>query len=93
MPPRLVEMPSAPSAAPPSREEETLLSAETGESVSASFRSLASARANVPGPEAMEAMARELLRPMLKQWLDDNLPPIVERLVRAEIERVARGPR
>jgi hypothetical protein len=41
----------------------------------------------------MEAMARELLRPMLKEWLDDNLPTIVERLVRAEIERVARGPR
>ena len=34
-----------------------------------------------------------LLRPMLKSWLDDNLPTIVERLVRAEIERVSRGPR
>jgi cell pole-organizing protein PopZ len=30
---------------------------------------------------------------MLKQWLDDNLPVLVERLVRAEIERVARGGR
>ena len=28
---------------------------------------------------------------MLRDWLDDNLPPLVERLVRAEIERVARG--
>jgi cell pole-organizing protein PopZ len=37
--------------------------------------------------------AREMLRPMLKQWLDDNLPVMVERLVRAEIERVARGGR
>ena len=35
----------------------------------------------------------EMLRPMLKQWLDDNLPGIVERLVRQEIERVARGRR
>ncbi len=34
-----------------------------------------------------------MMRPMLKQWLDDNLPVIVERLVRAEIERVARGGR
>jgi len=34
-----------------------------------------------------------MLRPMLKQWLDDNLPGIVERLVRQEIERVARGRR
>ena len=31
--------------------------------------------------------------PMLKAWLDDNLPGLVERLVRAEIERVARGGR
>jgi uncharacterized protein len=33
----------------------------------------------------------ELLRPMLKSWLDENLPEMVERLVRAEIERVSRG--
>ena len=31
---------------------------------------------------------RAELRPMLKEWLDTNLPPLVERLVRAEIERV-----
>jgi cell pole-organizing protein PopZ len=30
---------------------------------------------------------------MLKGWLDENLPPLVERLVRAEIERIARGSR
>jgi len=33
----------------------------------------------------------ELLRPMLRGWLDDHLPGIVEKLVKAEIERVARG--
>jgi cell pole-organizing protein PopZ len=32
-----------------------------------------------------------MLRPMLKSWLDDNLPHMVERLVRSEIERVTRG--
>jgi cell pole-organizing protein PopZ len=32
-----------------------------------------------------------MLRPMLKSWLDDNLPTLVERIVKAEIERVARG--
>jgi cell pole-organizing protein PopZ len=36
---------------------------------------------------------REMLRPMLKNWLDDNLPNLVERLVRGEIQRVARGGR
>jgi len=38
-------------------------------------------------------MTREILRPMLKAWLDEHLPSLVERLVRAEIQRVARGER
>lgn len=36
-------------------------------------------------------MARQMMRPLLQEWLDNNLPVIVERLVREEIERVARG--
>jgi len=40
------------------------------------------------GGPTIEDMVREELRPMLKQWLDANLPPLVERLVKAEIERV-----
>ena len=39
----------------------------------------------------LEDLVRDMLRPMLKSWLDDNLPSVVERLVRAEIERVSRG--
>ena len=39
----------------------------------------------------LDDLVREMLRPMLKNWLDENLPTIVERLVRAEIERVSRG--
>jgi uncharacterized protein len=39
----------------------------------------------------LEDFIGELLRPMLKTWLDENLPAMVERLVRAEIERVSRG--
>jgi cell pole-organizing protein PopZ len=42
-------------------------------------------------PRTLEDLVREMLKPMLKAWLDDNLPNIVERLVRAEIERVSRG--
>jgi cell pole-organizing protein PopZ len=38
-------------------------------------------------------MVRDMLRPLLKAWLDENLPGVVERLVGAEIERLARGPR
>ena len=45
----------------------------------------------VQNARTLEDLVREMLRPMLKTWLDDNLPGLVERLVRAEIERVARG--
>lgn len=41
------------------------------------------------GETSLEALTRELLRPMLAQWLDDNLPEMVEELVRAEISRIA----
>ena len=40
------------------------------------------------GGPTLEDIVREEMRPMLKSWLDENLPPLVERLVRAEIERV-----
>lgn len=39
----------------------------------------------------IEAMVREMLRPILKEWLDENLPAVVERMVEKEISRVARG--
>ena len=45
----------------------------------------------VQNARTLEDLVREMLRPMLKGWLDDNLPAMVERLVRAEIERVSRG--
>jgi uncharacterized protein len=44
----------------------------------------------VGGNRTLEDLTRELLLPMLKSWLDQNLPTIVERLVRAEIDRVSR---
>jgi uncharacterized protein len=44
-------------------------------------------RVHAGGP-TIEDIVREELRPLLKTWLDENLPPLVERLVRAEIERV-----
>ncbi len=41
------------------------------------------------GETSLEGMVREMLRPMLAQWLDTNLPDMVERLVKAEITRIA----
>jgi cell pole-organizing protein PopZ len=40
------------------------------------------------GETSLEGLTRELLRPALAEWLDKNLPPLVERLVAAEIARI-----
>ncbi len=67
-----------------------LLSGQTSSSVASSFQALTQT-VMMQNSGMIEQEIRALLRPMLKQWLDDNLPTMVERLVRAEIERVARG--
>jgi cell pole-organizing protein PopZ len=72
--------------------ESALLSKQVESRVSASFQSLAGVLAP-PDPKRLDEMAREMLRPMLKAWLDENLPVLVERLVSAEIQRVSRGGR
>ncbi len=45
--------------------------------------------AATPGGNTLEGMVRDLIRPMLKQWLNDHLPQLVENVVREEVERVA----
>src|SRR6516165_9198781 len=86
------EAPAAPEPAPaletrrPALDERGLLSAAT----TAAFDTLART-AQARGGRTLEEVVSELLRPMLKSWLDENLPEMVERLVRAEIERVSRG--
>ncbi len=67
-----------------------LLSGPTVAAVDSAFNALAHT-VLVQNARTLEDLVREMLRPMLKTWLDDNLPGLVERLVRAEIERVARG--
>lgn len=83
---------AATAAAEPSITSESLLSASAGASVSSAFNALATTML-LQNSAIMEDAVRDMLRPMLKQWLDDNLPVVVERLVRGEIERVARGGR
>ena len=71
-------------------EDRGLLSAATTAAVDAAFDALART-AQARNGRTLEEVVSELLRPMLKTWLDENLPEMVERLVRAEIERVSRG--
>jgi hypothetical protein len=67
-----------------------LLSGATSAAVDSAFNTLAQT-VLVQNARTLEDLVREMLRPLLKSWLDDNLPGLVERLVRAEIERVSRG--
>lgn len=70
--------------------ERGLLSSNSAAAVDGAFNALAH---TILGQNArtLEDLVKEMLRPMLKSWLDDNLPSLVERIVRAEIERVSRG--
>jgi uncharacterized protein len=70
--------------------EQHLISHSTRAAVDSAFNSLAQT-VLVQNARTLEDLVREMLRPMLKSWLDENLPGVVERLVRAEIERVSRG--
>ena len=69
-----------------------LVSSDAAAAIAAQFQTLAASMV-INDSGLLHDYAREMLRPMLKAWLDDNLPVLVERLVRAEIERVARGGR
>ncbi len=67
--------------------EAGLLSREATAAVDAAFNTLVqTVRKHEP---TLEEVVRETLRPMLTSWLDENLPRLVERMVQAEIERVA----
>lgn len=80
-----IEEEEAPAAA-------SLISVDAGQQVARSFQDLAVA-IDQAERRSYDDIAAELLRPMLQEWLDENLPTLVERLVREEIERVARGNR
>jgi cell pole-organizing protein PopZ len=73
----------------PPRQSRPLLSSRSGAAVSASFGDLS--RTMAQSTRALDEVVEDMLRPMLKAWLDNNLPAVVERLVREEIERVSRG--
>jgi cell pole-organizing protein PopZ len=81
-PPPLYESPVAP--------PQQMLSRATVSAVESAFNTLANTVLS-NNARTLEDLVKEMLRPMLKSWLDDNLPGLVERIVKAEIERVSRG--
>ena len=74
----------------PAADGDALLAPTAAASVGHLLRSVAAERnsaVNRGGP-SIEDVVREELRPLLKEWIDQHLPPLVERLARSEIERV-----
>lgn len=71
---------------------EQLLEPTTQSAVASTFARLSNL-STIGSGVTIEAMIREMMRPMLKDWLDENLPAIVERMVESEIARVSRGGR
>jgi hypothetical protein len=90
--PAAMEEPAAIEEAAPIEEESRLISSRTDASVASAFASLEKFVLSTHS-RTLEDLVSEMLRPLLKAWLDVNLPPLVERLVREEIERVSRGRR
>jgi hypothetical protein len=87
--------PAAPQAPAPMASvaalEERIMSENTKSLVSQAFQTLSRHTAMPAMGRSLEDVVVELLRPMLRDWIDSHLPAIVEKHVRAEIERVARG--
>jgi cell pole-organizing protein PopZ len=77
-------------APPPAAPAGPILSQTTVSAVESAFNTLAHTVLS-NNARTLEDLVKEMLRPMLKSWLDDNLPGLVERIVKAEIERVSRG--
>jgi uncharacterized protein len=77
--------------------EETLLDDSKAQSLRHSFSALQTLSEPGVAPQivrsgetSLEGLTRDLLRPMLKDWLDNNLPPIVEAMVEREITRITK---
>jgi uncharacterized protein len=75
--------------------EAPLLASDTVSSISESLAALAVMAEPRAAPQivrsgetSLEGLVREMLRPALAEWLDKNLPPLVERMVAAEIARI-----
>ena len=90
------------SAAPPQpqsqplfteEEDDSLVSGPAAQTASSAFGQLARSVSMPAEGRTLEDVTRELLRPLLKDWLDRNLPGIVEAAVQAEVERIARQQR
>jgi hypothetical protein len=71
-------------------DEEPLISPPTADLAASAFNQLSRTVSLGAADQTLEQVVRDLLRPLLKDWLDTNLPSIVEGAVQAEVQRIAR---
>lgn len=88
--PEPAQAPRAAARPAPRADDDSLLSPVANRAVHAAFTNLAGTILS-NNARTLEDLVKDLLRPMLKDWLDENLPSMVERMVRQEIERISRG--
>lgn len=79
-----------PVAAKPAPISESILSQTAAEAMRGPLEQLSRlvVKPDVPGSDTLEGMVRDMLRPMLRDWLDANLPRMVEDMVQREIARI-----
>nr|WP_317893563.1 DUF2497 domain-containing protein [uncultured Sphingomonas sp.] len=87
LPQRAAAAPAAPAAEP----DPTILSERAAEASRGALEALSRmvVKPEAPGADSLEALVREMLRPMLSDWLDAKLPAIVETMVAREIARIS----
>lgn len=72
------------------RYQQTVLTDDHTADVAAGALGKLISKMEMGGDNTIEGLVRELLKPMMKDWLDANLPKIVEEKVEAEVQRIAR---
>ena len=84
------DVPATPSPRAAQRAPEPILSERAAEATRGPLEALSRmvVKPDVAGSDTLEGLVRELLKPMLREWLDDNLPQIVEAMVAREISRI-----
>jgi len=90
-PPAPAPAPEPASARAGASDDDGLVSRSSAESAAASFASLSQSLMMPKEGRSLEDIVREMMKPMLKEWLDQNLPAIVQRTVQEEVERIARS--
>ncbi len=83
--------PSEPAPAPAPAPIEGLVSEHVATAAASAFGHLSASIAMPHGDRTLEDVVRELLRPLLQHWLDENLPAIVQQAVETEVDRIARS--